>query len=986
MAHWTEAIVAFLLIQFISAAQPSIVRRQSSLSASQTEEVSSPLKESSESSEASSIVMSDSREVLTKHPSVIKDPSELSFMDMAALINYRYAKQHGYDFTIYQMEGCSHSSLGPRHPSWCKLVSLVHTQHLHPNNKYRVFLDSDMFVDGQQHNISIDELLNAALPEMPSEIQGTCGHGYLCEANCSKLVHEGDAWLQTEGGNTNPGLLGAFVILRGGERGDAVLKRVWNIGKDYNKRFPWEQVAWKRTYDQSLHSDRRIVGIGGLDAPWTGYAKPKRCNQFGNLRLAGFTRHSCHFDDDVLLMGNIGSRDARERLRKLFECEKGGKSPHAIELHNEEEEKLIEHHNMYAGNRHIEYLSKFQSLNLTENEFRQLYAEAYKSKVKLSQDDMNRLTREMEVAHRSKEMEEADAGSVSLTEGTSEGHLYQQEALEEEYYNDKETEASIKLNPGQLPKGKWRKLESLCEEFIEAADHDAGAAEALLEPAWGSIVESIQESFDSFDAIRASLISSETGEEPSQRSMLLQSACDGLGKEPYLVHPFDTKITEYNDYVRSNIPSLAELQKMPTDLLAMEKLMSRLAQKSTIRVVAIGGSMTKGQDCLTPSGETASQCAWSAGLQRWLKKAFPKADVRVTNMGISATSTPARLVRMDVDMRNATKLYGKTDLWILDHGINDAIGDMGRSPPADRDHAALGSVSVDDIMSIGTEALILKILRIDPTAAMMLLATGCDQCLAFKENELKIARHHHIPYVDYGFLVEQHSEECRPMRASEAACNDAAHRCRHCAWWEGSVHVNWSTHQRIADAIGYVMGRALASVCKAKPLQTNSEMFLMPAQPFWSKTALHAISPCDNFLAQFHAESASKDNVSLSSNGWKLMEDKKGKPGWIATLAGAQIRFPLAFGAVPTIGLGFLRSYENMGQASIQIVDADGKPYPLGDIDGLWDNPEKSKVSVTDTKWYYPKVTPDTNMSLVVDITKSTRDSLKMKILSVVSC
>jgi hypothetical protein len=359
-----------------------------------------------------------------------------------------------------------------------------------------------------------------------------------------------------------------------------------------------------------------------------------------------------------------------------------------------------------------------------------------------------------------------------------------------------------------------------------------------------------------------------------------------------------------------------------------------------------------------------------------LKKAIPNSDESVANIGSPETSTPARLFRMDADMRNATELFGKTDLWILDHGINDAVGNTGYWGPQDRE--TMGNVSTDDIMSIGTEALILKILRNDPTAALMMLATACAECIAFKENELKIARHYHIPYVDYGFLVEQHSEECKPL--------PIARFTRHCALWEGSVHPNWYSHQRVADTIGYVMGRALASVCKATPPQTSSEMFPMPTQTFWSKTALHSIRPCDQFLAQFHAQNRSKDDMSIESIGWKLMEDRMGKPGWIANEIDARIAFPLAFGAVPTIGLGFLRSYENMGQARIQIVGTDGKWYPLGEIDGLWDNPETSKVSTTDTKWYYPKVAPDTNMSLVVDITKSPRDSLKMKILSVVSC
>jgi hypothetical protein len=414
--------------------------------------------------------------VFDKDPSTVQ-MENLSFIDMAALMNYHYAKHHGYNFVFYQMPigempgapACKHSSLGNRHPSWCKLVSLVHSQHKYPNAKYRVYLDSDMFVDRDSVEVGIDELLNAALPEVPSASASptSCYRGDLCRENCSARAQDGDAWLTV----TPEGLQGASVILRGGERGDAILKRVWNIGEGYSTRFPWEQMAWARTYNQSFKSDRRILGIGGLDAPWTRHKRPSRCNQYGNLHMDKFTRHSCHYEDDLMQLVNSGSLAARDRLRKLFQCNNGKPgipmTDNLLKYNHPmgEEAKFLEHHNLHAGNRYLDYLGNLRKLQLTEQEFRQLYTEAYNSKVTLSPDDMDKLTLEMEVS-RTKEMDAAEENAkMSLISGEDTSENVHETALREYYAKDQS------LIAGEvLPKGtRWRMMESLCEEYTEGS-------------------------------------------------------------------------------------------------------------------------------------------------------------------------------------------------------------------------------------------------------------------------------------------------------------------------------------------------------------------------------------------------------------------------------------------------------------------------------------------------------------------------------------
>jgi hypothetical protein len=523
-----------------------------------------------------------------------------------------------------------------------------------------------------------------------------------------------------------------------------------------------------------------------------------------------------------------------------------------------------------------------------------------------------------------------------------------------------------------------------------------GEEDPEWEPDWARVFQVLQDSPASFNAIQSGGMEFDLVQPAS-----LESACDSLGEEPYLVHPFDTRIAAYREYENEShfVPSLAELQKMPSDEPAMEKLMARLAQSTAVRVAVLGGSMTKGSECETPEGEKYQDCAYSGRLERWLQKTLPRAAVSVTNMANGGTNTVGRLLEIQQDMRTA----GKIDLWIIDHGVNDAVNshasswsDLRRNPYADlfQEYNLTGA----DIYSIATEALILKILNTDPNASFMMLASACAPCLAFRENELKIARHYRIPYVDYGFLVEQRQEEC-PYDISTSHRGDVLDARRNCSLWQGGLHPTWQGHQHVTDTIGYHMGRALSNVCKGD--RTNMKRLVTPASPVWSKTALQSLSPCNAFSTEFSALTRNgNEDDRISSHGWNLTEDVEGKPGWIANEIGARINFRVKLGKVPSVGIGFLRSYEKMGKAQVEIIGRNGTSVPLGEIDGLWDDPLE-RTSTTDTRWFFPNsgykagaiTTLGSEAILVVKIIHSVNDPRcceshghKMKIINVVSC
>ena len=69
--------------------------------------------------------------------------SELSYVQMAAWVNWRYACAHGYDLLFLQLAeaGCRHAAAGHRHPSYCKLPAIAAA--LDAGYRTVAFLDSD---------------------------------------------------------------------------------------------------------------------------------------------------------------------------------------------------------------------------------------------------------------------------------------------------------------------------------------------------------------------------------------------------------------------------------------------------------------------------------------------------------------------------------------------------------------------------------------------------------------------------------------------------------------------------------------------------------------------------------------------------------------------------------------------------------------------------------------------------------------------------
>ena len=183
------------------------------------------------------IVMYDSR-----------SPSQrpVDYHQLAAKINARYARRHGYGFLYLNTPcqklatdnnsvdsktctPCSHPVHGPRASPWCKLPTLNYTMHAYRDAKYIVFIDSDAVFYTQAFPVDwvyerflgeVDTPLLTLFNNHPWRVFSSRGH----ELGCSGVMF----WRNTER---------ARILLQ--EWWDFDCLFVWN------KEHPYEQ--------QSLH-------------------------------------------------------------------------------------------------------------------------------------------------------------------------------------------------------------------------------------------------------------------------------------------------------------------------------------------------------------------------------------------------------------------------------------------------------------------------------------------------------------------------------------------------------------------------------------------------------------------------------------------------------------------------------------------------------------------------------------------------------------
>ena len=92
--------------------------------------------------------------------------------------------------------------------------------------------------------------------------------------------------------------------------------------------------------------------------------------------------------------------------------------------------------------------------------------------------------------------------------------------------------------------------------------------------------------------------------------VLTASSCTRLG----YVHPFPLEELDpfgVSEIARS-IPYIADTSRL-------QEILSQAQARGQLRAVALGGSVTHGNSCTLPDGQSGTGCSWPALLEIWLR-------------------------------------------------------------------------------------------------------------------------------------------------------------------------------------------------------------------------------------------------------------------------------------------------------------------------------------------------------------------------------
>mmetsp|Transcript_86462 Transcript_86462/g.209656 ORF Transcript_86462/g.209656 Transcript_86462/m.209656 type:complete len:480 (-) Transcript_86462:148-1587(-) len=434
-------------------------------------------------------------------------------------------------------------------------------------------------------------------------------------------------------------------------------------------------------------------------------------------------------------------------------------------------------------------------------------------------------------------------------------------------------------------------------------------------------------------------------------------ACLAIGKAPFYAHG----AFRDPEFEASYPLSARDFAKIPLEgnYAGIVRVLQKLAAGGTVNIVVLGGSETGGACCLQKMKGSKpvlwKSCAWSARLTHWLQATFPQGTVVLRNLAIGGYTTG--VIHSAVGAMFSAEGMDQTDLVILDTLPNDAYpmgGLAGLGTKYDRHQT----------VSITYEALVRTIHAISPDIAVFSIVAGCYKCIETKHSQLDVIQYYDLAHVDYAKLVSQSPAERQQLLWDNRT---------HAGPAENDCHPHWHTHQITADVIENAWGRAWALACSSPPAALPA----LPRQTFWEERILKQFPTCVRPSSYFSALRASSPGTPqpIEQHGWRLFEDRPGKPGWIATEEGANITFKVRFAAQPQFGITYLVSYQGMGAANVTLG---GKSELLK----ATDTSQQVSQSVTTWFWDRTRYVPFSEMELHIQ----TVGTGKFKINEIVSC
>ena len=406
----------------------------------------------------------------------------------------------------------------------------------------------------------------------------------------------------------------------------------------------------------------------------------------------------------------------------------------------------------------------------------------------------------------------------------------------------------------------------------------------------------------------------------------------------------------------------SRLLRVPTHAAAWRRFLGAVmpeadrprAQSSpwTARVIALGGSMTAGNDChdQTLGMVHTPLCAFPRRLVTHLETVSGgRVDWR--SHAVGGTSTLGQLPSLPLIMAEYEAERALPTLILVDFSANDILS----SSPDARDDGP--SAFLPQL-----EAFYSYLLRAHPHAALLMVESffGAERNSGWPAAYRAVADHYGVPHVRYADAVRDGrlawgldcpwprptpgQAAARPRSTTPGSASSLAppavldeaeeerreddgqdhYQCR--------AHAPWTTHQLIADvllaslaqlwgALAHRESGAAASSASVVALPRP----LVPPTTEGGGESLQVCSPLESYLATQRFESGaaagSVPGVRVTRGDWALVEDRRGKPGWVGTANGSTIEFDLRFGKTPRVAFVYLQGYtRELAEVRVKLV------------------------------------------------------------------
>eukprot|EP00899_Mesostigma_viride_P016266 jgi/Mesvir1/24640/Mv21949-RA.1 len=392
--------------------------------------------------------------------------------------------------------------------------------------------------------------------------------------------------------------------------------------------------------------------------------------------------------------------------------------------------------------------------------------------------------------------------------------------------------------------------------------------------------------------------------------------------------PWDALTDRMLAHARANLGSNHRLQKV----------IHKLQQGHGVRIAVLGGSVTAGYGCEGMNGEEMAlkgrrqpwKCAWSSRLEEWLQLAYPSTPrdhIQVVNMARAATTTQWAATFLGAFAQHLGHSLSNFDLFIVDYLVNDQD---------------VGGDAANQIQA-STEELLVQLLSLPQAPAVVYFFTGTLAMNSLMEasglkdakyyiarssiedEQMRVLRYYDIPVLSWRDAFWPSAFSGGNQRHPLLDCHDAKHptECLHYLWAAVASHLLLTEIGLYCADAGQRGDAAQLARSGLVPAGggLHSPPYTLPLKRLstgeFKKVEGNPFSPALTTLVVDNGQDGFAPSEMKPAGRWQFREDAEGKPGWIVEGPGGgeEISFDVLFSR--RIVLGFMSSYENMGQVQV---------------------------------------------------------------------